>query len=39
VERVVLVPLFVIATVAFLYANTIPGRVLDPLVQRLLALG
>jgi membrane-bound metal-dependent hydrolase YbcI (DUF457 family) len=39
VEKVVLVPLFVVATVGFLYANTIPGRALDPLVQRLLALG
>jgi membrane-bound metal-dependent hydrolase YbcI (DUF457 family) len=39
IEKAVLVPLFLLATLVFTYANAIPGRVLDPLVQRLLAIG
>jgi membrane-bound metal-dependent hydrolase YbcI (DUF457 family) len=39
VERVVLVPLFLIATVAFVYVNTEAHSTLDPLVARLLSLG
>jgi membrane-bound metal-dependent hydrolase YbcI (DUF457 family) len=39
VERVVLVPLFLIATVALVYVNTEAHSTLDPLVARLLSLG
>ncbi len=39
VEKAVLVPLFLTAALVFGYLNTIPGQALDPLVQRLLALG
>lgn len=39
VEKVVLVPLFVLATVGFLYVNTAAGPALDPFVERLLSLG
>ena len=39
IEKAVLVPLFLLAALVFSYANTIPGRALEPLVQRLLAMG
>jgi membrane-bound metal-dependent hydrolase YbcI (DUF457 family) len=39
VERAVLVPLFVLATVCCLYANTEAGTALAPLAERLLSLG
>jgi membrane-bound metal-dependent hydrolase YbcI (DUF457 family) len=39
VEKVVLVPAFLLATVVFIYLNTAAGPVVDPLVARLLALG
>jgi membrane-bound metal-dependent hydrolase YbcI (DUF457 family) len=39
VEKVVLVPLFMAATVGFVYVNTEARTAVDPLVQRLLALG
>ena len=39
VERVVLVPLFLVATVACVYVNTEAHSTLDPLVARLLSLG
>ena len=39
IEKAVLVPLFLLAALFFAYANTIPGQAIDPLVQRLLALG
>ena len=38
-EKVVLVPLFLLATVGFLYLNTAAGTAVDPLVDRLLSLG
>jgi membrane-bound metal-dependent hydrolase YbcI (DUF457 family) len=39
IEKAVLVPAFLLAALVFAYLNTIPGQALDPLVQRLLALG
>ena len=39
VEKVVLVPLFLVATAVFGYVNTSAHTALDPLVQRLLNLG
>src|SRR4030095_15036688 len=36
VEKVVLVPLFVVATIGFLYLNTEAHTAMDPLVERLL---
>jgi membrane-bound metal-dependent hydrolase YbcI (DUF457 family) len=39
VEKVVLVPLFLAATVGFLYLNTEAHTAVDPLVDRLLTLG
>jgi hypothetical protein len=39
VEKVVLVPLFLAATVGFLYLNTEAHTALDPLVERILSLG
>jgi membrane-bound metal-dependent hydrolase YbcI (DUF457 family) len=39
VERVLLVPLFITATVCFLYVNTGVQDAVDPLLQRLAALG
>jgi membrane-bound metal-dependent hydrolase YbcI (DUF457 family) len=39
VEKVVLVPVFLAATVGFMYVNTEARTAVDPLVQRLLSLG
>jgi len=39
IEKVVLVPLFLVATVGFVYANTAAHTAVDPLVERLLSLG
>jgi membrane-bound metal-dependent hydrolase YbcI (DUF457 family) len=39
VEKAVLVPLFLAATVGFGYVNTAAGDAVDPLVHRLLSLG
>ncbi len=39
IEKVVLVPLFLAATVGFLYVNTEAHTAVDPLVERLLSLG
>jgi membrane-bound metal-dependent hydrolase YbcI (DUF457 family) len=39
VEKLVLVPAFLVAIVVLVYANTEAGTALDPLVERLLSLG
>ena len=39
VEKVVLAPAFLLATIVFIYLNTAAGPAVDPLVARLLALG
>ena len=39
IEKVVLVPLFLVATAVFVYLNTSAHTALDPLVQRFLSLG
>lgn len=39
IEKVVLVPLFLVATLVFVYRNTEAHDRLDPLVERLLSLG
>ena len=37
VEKAVLVPVFLLATIVFMYLNTAAGAAVDPLVERLLA--
>ena len=39
VEKAVLAPAFLLATIVFIYLNTAAGPAVEPLVTRLLALG